>query len=285
MLLSLRISIAFVFLNAYISLATMLCPVYSKEIGRADNYKRHMLSHKDDPKAHKCGKCKYATNRSDNMRRHALAVHTVSRASDNDVPDDLPQAKKMRLDGEPKDRSLRESSDIQNSRPPLSKNSKKGVNLDSEASEETVTADHNVGQLHRIDNNLESEQDEDNEVFDQESALQRLLIKHEARIKTYSKLSKRVQNIYNFQLHSGTSAELTDCVRQIFSNEQQHPFKLNVSLGFVLQDFLTGQLVYYYASQNNRLLPRPSTIQNPEDVETLSAQLDQADLLEYARQQ
>lgn len=92
------------------------------------------------------------------------------------------------------------------------------------------------------------------------------------------------QDLYNFEIRSASEDETTGYLPDIMSN-QQNPFKFNASLGFILQNFLTRQIVYYYASTNNRLFAKPIMIRRKFDTNKFFEQLRNVDLLEHCRQQ
>jgi hypothetical protein len=79
-------------------------------------------------------------------------------------------------------------------------------------------------------------------------------------------LKMSVKDRYNFTLHEITSSTFPEMVHLIF-REQTSAFKMNVSFGFVLPHMETGELRYYYSSQNySRLFYVPHLIKTKEDL-------------------
>lgn len=112
-----------------------------------------------------------------------------------------------------------------------------------------------------------------------------ILERYHEWIKTKFVKTNRMQNRYNFQLETASNEEFEKCLETVMSNEGTHRFKLNLSLGFVLVNHLTGQLVYYYASTNNRMFESPIVINSAHDVSKIRSEIGKRDLLEYCRTQ
>lgn len=67
---------------------------------------------------------------------------------------------------------------------------------------------------------------------------------------------------------------------------QAHPFKINLSHSYILQHSETGAYRFFHASQNNaRALDFPRLISNRHDFEVFLSELENQDVLEYARHQ
>lgn len=117
-----------------------------------------------------------------------------------------------------------------------------------------------------------------------QNAIDKVLSMNRTRIETRYERTTRHQDRYNFEVFTANLFEITSFVKKIF-REQETAFKLNVSFGFVLQDVLTSQFVYYYASRNNRLFDKPILMRDLSDIERFKKAFDKEDLLEYCRQQ
>lgn len=107
---------------------------------------------------------------------------------------------------------------------------------------------------------------------------------HRRQIEDRVFKTNRHQDRYNFEVHDETTEELVGFVKRVFS-DQAHPFKLNISFGFVLENAITNQQVFYYASQNTKLFDHPILIENETDIDQVKDLIDKKDLREYCRQQ
>ena len=106
---------------------------------------------------------------------------------------------------------------------------------------------------------------------------------HWSSIRTHHVLGQNVQDRYNFRLETLSTDDLP--LQDIFK-AQQHPFKVNLSYGFVLHNNESGEKRYYHPSQNNaRVLDQPILVRNQVDLDKFKESVKQVDLLEWARQQ
>ncbi|XP_078681083.1 uncharacterized protein LOC144916013 [Branchiostoma floridae x Branchiostoma belcheri] len=104
-------------------------------------------------------------------------------------------------------------------------------------------------------------------------------------IRTQFRRDHIIQDTYNFRLDTEDTNDLTENVWAIF-RDQRTVFKLSVSFGFLLRDGETGALRYFYPSDNNnRFVEEPVLVQNEEGVRLFLDKLNDADLMERARQQ
>ena len=62
-------------------------------------------------------------------------------------------------------------------------------------------------------------------------------------------------------------------------------FKINAAFGFILENRSTGGLKFFHPSNNNKIFETPRLVENDEDFEKLSMDLERVDAFEYARLQ
>ncbi|XP_078660172.1 uncharacterized protein LOC144904897 [Branchiostoma floridae x Branchiostoma belcheri] len=104
-------------------------------------------------------------------------------------------------------------------------------------------------------------------------------------IRTQFRRGHVIQDTYNFRLGSEDTDDLADNVWAIF-RDQRTVFKITVSFGFFLWDGETGALRYFYPSENNnRFVEEPVLVENEDGVRLFLDRMNDADLLERARQQ
>ncbi|XP_066278985.1 uncharacterized protein [Branchiostoma lanceolatum] len=104
-------------------------------------------------------------------------------------------------------------------------------------------------------------------------------------IRTHFKRGRKVQDEYNFRLHSTSVDELSSKVWTVFL-DQNTAFKLSVSFGFILRNSETGELRYYYACKNNHcFLEKPVLVENEDGIRDFLDKVTTIDILECARQQ
>ena len=90
----------------------------------------------------------------------------------------------------------------------------------------------------------------------------------------------RILSSYNFKLERFSVSELCYLFRQVF-RKQKNAFKVNISLGVILRNRVTGELAYYRSSQNNQLLfDKARVIRNSRDKEQFLEMLGNVGLLE-----
>ena len=104
-----------------------------------------------------------------------------------------------------------------------------------------------------------------------------------AYICTCQQLRGTALDIYNHRL-SEDGADVEEKVRYVFQ-KQRNASKINVAFGFILKNEETGEVRYYYPSQNGFLFDAPFLIANDADLETFVETLKQEDWAEYLRQQ
>lgn len=263
----------------------MKCDLCDKSFGRSDNYKRHLLTHSDSPKQYPCEACSYETNRKDLLKRHTLAKH-LRKLDSLESPPEYP--KHYGDQGHVRDGTA--STAQRGFEEKLGPGHYMDPNLDSEA--DSGLNESQVANRLAFEPNIDEEASDSYDgdwnswkyAADAES-VQRLIEQHKQRIRTYAKRSKRWQDVYNFEIKDGSRSELDGFLEKIVADQESRAFKLNVSFGFILRNYLTSELVYYYASKNNRLFQKPVVVKNREDCSKITQAIDKEDLLEYARNQ
>lgn len=138
---------------------------------------------------------------------------------------------------------------------------------------------------------LEAERDDSCELIQPEKPeidqdhIDLLLKRNQAWIQTYQRISKRLQDKFNFELdNTATVCDIEKHLEHIIS-KQKHPFKVNLSFGFILTNVLTQEPIFYYASNNNRLLDSPVLVRSRDDIPSVLNNISKQDILEYCRQQ
>lgn len=241
----------------------MKCPQCDKTFTRLDALKRHEQSQhpaSTDARLRKCHTCDYQTIRLDVLRKHEARSHAnvdVLQLHPPNQDEESNAAGPSGIQAYPHDpsNSVAGPSGIHD------------VNLDSEAEE--------------IDIGVPPADDPSKPLTDR---VHTILESNRNRIRSYVRKSNRWQDLYNFTVRSASATELTTFIERIFES-QAHRFKINVSLGFILKNHVTGELVYYYASTNNRLLDHPVTVGSRADIPKVFRSIEQYDLLEYCIQQ
>ena len=77
-------------------------------------------------------------------------------------------------------------------------------------------------------------------------------------------------------------------IRQILHGifrEQKTAFKINLAFGFILKNRNTGEMRYYYPSQNGYIFDKPVVISNEQELEELIESMEARDWMEEIRQQ
>ena len=94
-----------------------------------------------------------------------------------------------------------------------------------------------------------------------------------------------MNNSYNFPVDDSISVEeMMEHIEQIYS-ESDFCFKINISLGIILQEITQGTYRYFVPYHNETLLSVPMYIRNRRGLDRLRLRLSQLDIGEYARRQ
>ena len=102
---------------------------------------------------------------------------------------------------------------------------------------------------------------------------------HWREIRTRTKNGKHV-DIYTFRLET----PLDQVIKKIFKG-QKTAFKINLAFGFILKNTETGEVKYYYPSQNGFLYEEPTLISNEEDLNRFLHKIQDTDWQEFVRRQ
>ena len=100
-------------------------------------------------------------------------------------------------------------------------------------------------------------------------------------IRTHT-VRHRMMDMYHERLTQKT--DLKELMRRIFK-EQTSAFKFNFSFGFLLKNTETGEVRYFYPSQNGFVFEEPVLVANHEDLEMLLDKMGTTDWQEWLRQQ
>lgn len=95
------------------------------------------------------------------------------------------------------------------------------------------------------------------------------------------------QSMYNFRWKDGgkEAPDWNESLDDVFKRQTKR-FKINVSHSLVLHHRENDTYRFYHSSQNNaRVFDKPRLINDPEDFQQFVEELNQTDVLEYARQQ
>ena len=93
----------------------------------------------------------------------------------------------------------------------------------------------------------------------------------------------RVLEIINFRTNKVETDELKEILQKIFQS-QNAKFKINLSLGFILQNRVTGEMHYYYPSNNTMFLKEPILVSEETDLKKVEEKFEERDAVEFARQ-
>ena len=108
---------------------------------------------------------------------------------------------------------------------------------------------------------------------------------HRHLILKRRKTEGKVKNSYNFPVDDSISVEeMMEHIEQIYS-ESDFCFKINISLGIILQEITQGTYRYFVPYHNETLLSVPMYIRNRRGLDRLRLRLSQLDIGEYARRQ
>ena len=102
---------------------------------------------------------------------------------------------------------------------------------------------------------------------------------HWNEIRSRTKNGKHVV-IYTFRLET----PLDQVIKDVFKR-QKTAFKINIAFGFILRNSETGEVKYYYPSQNGFLYEEPILISNEEDVNRFLVKIQDTDWQEFVRRQ
>ena len=127
-----------------------------------------------------------------------------------------------------------------------------------------------------------SEDDVSDEPPDQDAELGELLRRYEPLINVGHRIHPR-QAIYNFRVDDNfVFDQLVDELRNIY-RQNSSAFKINLNFSFVLRNIETGELRFFYASNNTAMLDRPMLIHDNASFRDFIEVLRTLDILEWVR--
>ena len=91
----------------------------------------------------------------------------------------------------------------------------------------------------------------------------------------------KFKEVFIYRLDEQPLNELLKCIFL----RQKTAFKLNLAFGFTLKNEDTGEVRFFYPSQNGYILDQPTLISNESDLNALLDKLAQTDWIEFIRQQ
>ena len=86
-------------------------------------------------------------------------------------------------------------------------------------------------------------------------------------------------NVFNFSLSNLDTKEINEKLDEVFAN-LNCAAKLNLALGFLLQNIETNDYRYYYPHENNLLLDRAFLLSNRNNLINLQNEIEKLDLIE-----
>ncbi|KAJ7365748.1 hypothetical protein OS493_002464 [Desmophyllum pertusum] len=84
-------------------------------------------------------------------------------------------------------------------------------------------------------------------------------------IRTCHQVKEKTVDIYNYRLQN-QGAELEEVLRHVF-RQKRNAFKVNLAFGFILKNVETGEVRYFYPSQNGFVFDAPFLITNDADLD------------------
>ena len=91
----------------------------------------------------------------------------------------------------------------------------------------------------------------------------------------------RLKDVYHYPM---LGISIQEIVGKVMANYNAN-VKVNVAFGFILQNRTTGELKFFHPSNNTFLFDTPRLLRSPADLKNLIDDVEQEDVLEYARLQ
>ena len=92
------------------------------------------------------------------------------------------------------------------------------------------------------------------------------------------------QEVSNFSLSNLDTKEVKEKLNEVFLN-LNCAGKINIVLGFLLQNIETNNYRYYYPHENNLLLNRAFQLSNKNDLLNIQNEIEKLDLIETCTQE
>ena len=120
---------------------------------------------------------------------------------------------------------------------------------------------------------------------DDNQNLRKTYDQHKHLILKQRKTVGKIKTSYNFPVPDEVSInQMMTHVEQIF-RDSHFCFKLNISLGIILQHIETGAYRYFVPYHNDTLFSVPMYVRNRGDLDRIRTRLSQLDVIEYAKKQ
>ena len=113
----------------------------------------------------------------------------------------------------------------------------------------------------------------------EDEEIKKCIRQHWGQIRTRAKKGKHAE-IHTFRLETPLDQVIKDVFKQ-----QKTAFKMNLAFGFILRNTETGEVKYYYPSQNGFLYEEPILISNEEDLNRFLEKIQDTDWQEFVRRQ
>ena len=92
------------------------------------------------------------------------------------------------------------------------------------------------------------------------------------------------QEVFNFSLSNLDTKEINEKLNEVFANHNCAA-KINIALGFLLQNIETNDYRYFYPHENNLLLDRAFLLSNRNDLLNIQNEIEKLDLIEACTQE
>ena len=121
---------------------------------------------------------------------------------------------------------------------------------------------------------------------DEESQnLKKTYEQHKHLILKQRKTLGKIKTSYNFPVSDQLSVDQMMSHLETIYEDNDYAFKLNISLGIILQHLDTGSLRYFVPYHNKTIFSVPVYVRSRRDLDRIRARLSQLDVTEYARRQ
>ena len=126
-------------------------------------------------------------------------------------------------------------------------------------------------------NKIVEEEGEDGEKLKEElGACQHFLVDTE--------MENRRNKVFNFQMSKLDTKIINEKLEEVF-NKLDSAAKINIALGFVLQNIETGEYRYFYAHENNTLFEKSHLLCTKADLITIQGKVEKFDIVEQCTQE
>lgn len=95
----------------------------------------------------------------------------------------------------------------------------------------------------------------------------------------------KLKTVYHFLLTENYTSQIISSFLNVIQSENSRACKLNAAFGFILKNVESQELRFFHPSNNTMIFEIPRLVQNSNDYNTLSSDLDREDVIEYASSQ